>query len=144
MADASDLPAPPTLTHRLFLAIALAALFAFLLSMAAPYGGDAIYAAQSVMCHQRSDRSFHIDGAKCGLCARCTGVYAGLALTGLVYWTARRTRVYRVLGVASFAGPLTFGLEQMTGLGAHNPARFLVGLGLGLWLGFAVNWLFRN
>ena len=44
-----------------------------------------IYHAFSPFCHQRADRSFFIAGYQFAVCARCTGVYAGFALTLLLY-----------------------------------------------------------
>ena len=39
-----------------------------------------MYAAGSVICHQRPERSFHLLGAQLPVCARCLGIYAGAAL----------------------------------------------------------------
>jgi hypothetical protein len=47
----------------------------------------ACYAAGSLICHQRSERSFHFAGAQLPVCARCTGLYAGAAL-GTLLWVA--------------------------------------------------------
>jgi len=44
-----------------------------------------IYAAGSFVCHQRSDRSFHIHNAKLPVCARCFGLYASGVL-GVLAW----------------------------------------------------------
>src|ERR1051326_86694 len=52
----------------------------------------AIYYAFSPLCHQRSDRSFYLEGHKLGVCARCTGIYFGFALTLLAYPLVRSLR----------------------------------------------------
>ena len=39
-----------------------------------------LYAAGSFICHQRPERSFHIDAAQLPVCARCLGIYAGAAI----------------------------------------------------------------
>ncbi|HEY2961509.1 MAG TPA: DUF2085 domain-containing protein [Pyrinomonadaceae bacterium] len=52
----------------------------------------AIYRGFSVLCHQRPDRSYFIDGHKLGVCSRCTGIYAGFALTLLGYPLIRSLR----------------------------------------------------
>ena len=39
-----------------------------------------IYAAGSLICHQRPERSFHLLGAQLPVCARCMGIYAGAAV----------------------------------------------------------------
>ncbi|HYK19978.1 MAG TPA: DUF2085 domain-containing protein, partial [Pyrinomonadaceae bacterium] len=44
-----------------------------------------IYHAFSPFCHQRADRSYFIAGYQFAVCSRCTGVYAGFALTLLLY-----------------------------------------------------------
>jgi uncharacterized membrane protein len=44
-----------------------------------------IYHAFSPLCHQRADRSYFIAGYQFAVCSRCTGVYAGFALTLLLY-----------------------------------------------------------
>ena len=39
------------------------------------------YAVGSLICHQLPDRSFHIGAAQLPVCARCVGIYAGVAVT---------------------------------------------------------------
>src|SRR5688572_17408563 len=46
----------------------------------------AVYLAGSNVCHQRAERSFHLDGVRMPVCARCTGLYLGGAL-GVLAWT---------------------------------------------------------
>ncbi len=52
----------------------------------------AIYRGFSVLCHQRPDRSYFIDGHEFGVCSRCTGLYFGFALTLLAYPLVRSLR----------------------------------------------------
>jgi uncharacterized membrane protein len=52
----------------------------------------AIYRGFSVLCHQRADRSYFIDGHKFGVCSRCTGIYFGFTLTLLAYPLLRSLR----------------------------------------------------
>ena len=47
--------------------------------------GLAIYRGFSPLCHQISDRSFHIEGHAFAVCARCTGIYAGFAAVVVFY-----------------------------------------------------------
>ena len=84
-------------TSRRFLPPLLAAgvLFWSAALAAAPYAASrhatggaliaatAVYAAGSVVCHQRPERSFHPWGAQFPVCGRCAGLYAG-ALIGLL------------------------------------------------------------
>jgi uncharacterized membrane protein len=46
-----------------------------------------VYIAGSFVCHQISDRSFHIAGVQLPVCARCTGLYLGAAI-GAIAWFA--------------------------------------------------------
>ena len=49
---------------------------------------DPIYGFFSYICHQISERSFHIDGHPFAVCSRCFGVYFGilLGLIGYPLW----------------------------------------------------------
>src|SRR5919202_1430017 len=44
-----------------------------------------IYRAFGFLCHQIPERSFHLEGHPLGVCARCTGIYAGFATSVLFY-----------------------------------------------------------
>jgi uncharacterized membrane protein len=44
-----------------------------------------IYRGFSFLCHQLPSRSFHLEGHALGVCARCTGIYAGFAVSVLFY-----------------------------------------------------------
>ena len=41
------------------------------------------------LCHQRDDRSFHLAGERMACCHRCTAIYGGLFLLGLVFALVR-------------------------------------------------------
>jgi uncharacterized membrane protein len=49
----------------------------------------AAYAVGGVVCHQLSERSFHLASAQLPVCARCTGIYLGAAVMALAAWGAR-------------------------------------------------------
>jgi uncharacterized membrane protein len=53
----------------------------------APAVSAVTYAAGSLICHQRPERSFQYQGAQYPVCARCLGLYAGAA-GGVLLWTA--------------------------------------------------------
>ena len=44
-----------------------------------------LYQAFSYVCHQQTERSFFIAGQPLAVCSRCAGLYAGFALTTLLY-----------------------------------------------------------
>ncbi len=49
----------------------------------------AIYYFFGYLCHQLHDRSLHLEGHKLAVCSRCTGLYAGFALSASLYPLAR-------------------------------------------------------
>ena len=53
---------------------------------------EVVYRAFGVLCHQRPDRSYFIEGHKLAVCSRCTGLYAGFAFTLLLYPLIRSLR----------------------------------------------------
>ena len=68
-----------------------------------------IYKAFSFICHQIPERSFHVARHPFAVCSRCTGLYAGIALAGLIYPLARslkRTDTPRRIWLILAAVPL--------------------------------------
>ena len=51
-----------------------------------------IYRAFGIICHQLPERSYFIDEHQLAVCSRCTGLYAGFALTLLLYPLIRPLR----------------------------------------------------
>ena len=51
-----------------------------------------VYKTFSFLCHQIPERSFHLEGHALGVCARCTGIYAGFAASVLFYPIVRSLR----------------------------------------------------
>lgn len=51
-----------------------------------------IYRAFGFLCHQIPERSFHLEGHALGVCARCTGIYSGIAVSTLFYPVVRSLR----------------------------------------------------
>jgi uncharacterized membrane protein len=103
-----------------------------------------MYAAGSLICHQRPERSFHVLGVQMPVCARCAGIYAGAAVTAIIVWL-RRFRMNQVpvrppsrtllVSALPTAGTLLY--EWTTG---HTPANW-VRLASGAPMGAAVAWL---
>ena len=60
-----------------------------------------IFEIGAVICHQRPDRSFFIDGHQLPVCARCTGLYLS-GLIGLIgWWGLKLARGWRRSGIDS-------------------------------------------
>jgi uncharacterized membrane protein len=100
-----------------------------------------VYAAGSNICHQRPERSFHLDGQKLPVCARCTGLYVSaaaavpfaLALASVM--SGRRARF--LLLAAAAPTVITWTLEFAGVMPFSNPARAVAAIPLG----FAATWL---
>ena len=56
-----------------------------------------IFTVGSVICHQRPERSFFVDGHQLPVCARCTGVYLSAALGLVGWWGMKLARKWRPL-----------------------------------------------
>ena len=54
-----------------------------------PAFASSIYKVFSFVCHQISERSFHLAGHQFAVCSRCMGLYSGFAVAALVYPFAR-------------------------------------------------------
>ncbi|HTM04385.1 MAG TPA: DUF2085 domain-containing protein [Vicinamibacterales bacterium] len=116
------------------LALIAAAALAWLgLLLAAPFlpppVSAALYLSGSFICHQRPERSFHLDGAQLPVCARCLGIYAGAAFGAMaapVIGQVRRARMLIVIAlvpalaslVVEWAGwsPLSNTIRAVTGV----------------------------
>lgn len=116
---------PPSLT--LFAASAAAA--------AAP----ALRPHLAMFCHQIEARTFCPDGRPMGLCARCTGIYLGVAAAWIgIGWLKRNPAILRVLEPACYAlAALSLPL-YLAGIEAANWPRFGLGLSFGSAAAFAL------
>jgi uncharacterized membrane protein len=102
-----------------------------------------VYALGHVICHQLPVRSFHLWGVALPVCARCTGIYVGAAVTALlislrpVRTTPSPASARRLLVAALIPTALTLAFEWTTGVMPSNWIRALAGVPLGA----AVIWL---
>jgi uncharacterized membrane protein len=103
----------------------------------------AMYAAGSLICHQRPERSFHLLGAQMPVCARCAGLYAGTAVAAIVLWLKRPLTgrfsigARRLLLGCALPTAATLLYEWTTGQAPGNWVR----LASGAPLGAAVAWV---
>ena len=102
------------------------------------------------VCHRITERSFVINGRQFPLCARCTGMYLGVALTFLILWLAGRARYTGLPSLPILLTLLSFmALMGIDGLNSYshffpnaphlyeprNWLRLLTGMGTGLAMG---------
>lgn len=102
------------------------------------------------VCHRITERSFTINGRQFPLCARCTGMYLGAALTVVVLWLAGRVRHAELPPLPVLVVLIGFiGLMGIDGLNSYshffpsiphlyeprNWLRLLTGMGTGLAMG---------
>lgn len=128
------------------LALAACAWLALLISgplLPVPAAG-LLYLAGSLICHQLPERSFHLGTAQLPVCARCIGIYAGVALGLVAQALAPHARV-RTLGTlrvvviaAALPTAITVALEWIGIWHPSNPARAGAGAVLGAGLACVV------
>lgn len=103
------------------------------------------YAFGSLICHQRPDRSFHLDAFQLPVCARCFGLYAGAALG---VWARLAFASARVIGwpdpprtmtlMALLPTLVTVALEWTGAWQPANLTRALAGVPAGAAVAFVV------
>lgn len=96
-----------------------------------------LYTFFSFMCHQISDRSFHIEGEKFGVCSRCFGVYFGLFFGFVIYPLWRRVdEIESISRIWLFLSLVPIGIDWalgVFGIWANTfTSRFFTGLILGV------------
>jgi uncharacterized membrane protein len=85
------------------------------------------YAAASLLCHQRPERSFFLWGVQLPVCARCAGIYAGAACAAVAGAGRRLARPAAVLAAAAAPGALSLVYEWTTGIMPSNAIRAITG-----------------
>ena len=93
-----------------------------------------------LFCHGIPERCFHLWGVPMPICARCTAIYGGLAISLVVFFLLPRmselaARVVLVIAVLPLA---VDGLTQLARLrestnGLRSATGLLAGLAFGLW-----------
>ncbi len=98
-----------------------------------------LYAAASLVCHQIPERSFHLHAAQLPVCARCLGIYGGVAAAALVMgvaarlaptnWRASDPRAWLV--VSALPTAVTVAAEWVGWWDSSNLVRLVAGVPLG-------------
>jgi uncharacterized membrane protein len=100
--------------------IAAAAVVWVLLLLAAPFLpaplSAAVYVVGSFICHQRPERSFFLSGLQLPVCARCAGIYAGVAAGALAATSLPPVRRPRLLVLIAIVPALVSLVVEWTGL----------------------------
>lgn len=100
-----------------------------------------VYLGASFICHQKPERSFHVDGVQMPLCARCLGVHVGAALgliaaalapAGWGRWLQPRLRL--AIGLAVLPTLVSLAVEWLGG-GSPLLSRTVTGLPAGMMAG---------
>jgi uncharacterized membrane protein len=100
-----------------------------------------LYAIGSFICHQRSERSFHIEAAQLPVCARCLGIYGGAAVGAawrLVPGSDPAVRARPVLIASAVPTLVTLALEWSGLWAASNVVRAAAAVPLGLAAAFVL------
>jgi uncharacterized membrane protein len=128
--------------------VALAAIAWLVLLVVTPYLAAPLaaisYSVGSFICHQMPERSFHLSGYQLPVCARCLGIYAGVALAALSPLDSRTARFARgrraiwVFGISALATVLTLALEWTDLWSGSNGGRAVAGVALGIGVGLVV------
>ena len=96
-----------------------------------------LYNFFSSICHQISDRSFHVEGEQLAVCSRCFGVYFGLAFGFAIYPLWRNiTEIEPLPRFWLFLSLIPIGIDwslTVFGIWENNHlSRFVTGLILGV------------
>jgi uncharacterized membrane protein len=92
-------------------------------------GGRIVRAPFALLCHQIAERSVRIAGEPMSLCARCSGIFAGIFTGSLIALALRFRRIPGALAI-TFSIPLLIdGITQASGLReSFNGLRFATGI----------------
>lgn len=103
---------------------------------------DAGRALYRLTCHGLEHRSFHLEGSPMPICARCTGIWGGMALGSLLFLVGglRSPRVGASLAMIAVLPLVIDGATQATGLReSTNLLRLATGTPAGLvWIVWAL------
>lgn len=106
-----------------------------------PFPFNIVYTCGDLMCHQKADRSFFINGNQMPFCVRCTAIWLGLVfgISMLIFYKFELNEKSFILIISAITPLLIDGLGQFIGLWISiNIIRFITGFLAGLACGFAI------
>ncbi len=102
----------------------------------------AVYISGDYMCHQHADRSFFINGNQMPYCARCTGIFLGLAF-GLFIAAYFRVRTGVMLYFLILIPMVVDGMVQLvTPYESTNLIRIVTGMLVGTFSALVFGYMF--
>jgi uncharacterized membrane protein len=127
----------------LWVAAILAAPYAIASHNAALVGiATLIYQGAGLICHQRPERSFHLEGVQLPVCGRCLGLYVSGAIGALAAWFVSGRVAPRGTRFAIFAAAVPTAVTvSLEFLGLIHPGNVLRAVSA-LPLGATAAWIF--
>lgn len=100
-----------------------------------------VYAAGDILCHQKSERSFFINGNQMPFCSRCTAIWLGLAI-GMCFMLFCKIEFNEKFFFLVILGIIPMGIDgvgQLFGFWTStNITRLLTGLSAGVVCGIII------
>jgi len=103
-----------------------------------------VYLIGDIMCHQHADRSFFIRGNQMPFCARCAGIFLGLAI-GMVIGVLFKVRIGIGLYILTLL-PMVLdgGIQLITSYESTNLIRLLTGLLVGTFTSLVLCYIYYD
>ncbi|MCQ5375427.1 MAG: DUF2085 domain-containing protein [Methanomassiliicoccales archaeon] len=104
-----------------------------------------IYTIGDIYCHQKSDRSFFVNGNQMPFCARDFGIFAGLTLGMLIALLVPKIKINAITFVLMFIPLVIDGtLQLLTSYESTNPLRLVTGILAGIAVAMLLSSLIRE
>jgi uncharacterized membrane protein len=113
----------------------------------------AIYGVGAIVCHQRTDRSFHSASVRWPVCSRCAGLYLSAGMGSLLVLSSRRwwrnlaagrgARTSTLLLTAAAPTVASWMLERMDVIASGNMLRAVLAAPLGFAVAVALAYAWR-
>jgi uncharacterized membrane protein len=106
-----------------------------------PFPWNSVYSSGDVLCHEKAERSFFINGNQMPFCSRCTAIWLGFAigLGFMVFYKIELDEKFFILIVIGFVPIGIDGIGQLLGFWeSTNVIRVITGLLIGIVCGMAI------